>query len=391
MNDMEIRDQHDIEKLTPEQLGGEIRLLTLQARRMALSYGIQIGYRLHIAHEKVGPHGWAEWLKKETDFSAAAASRFESLYEGYGEDQGNLFGVGNKFPTLENLSISNALQLLAFPEDEREKVAAELDAGHLSSRELSEAIAARKAAEERALKAERALHEAEEGQGLAIAELQEKLDAAIEDGRRGQEAIHRQEQLQKDLDDAGRRLKEAKDQIKELEERPIATVKERDEQAIEEAVRAARAKAEADASEKINAIQKKLEKAERERDKLKDAAQKAESGVADKIAAAEHEAAAAKEALEDVRRQLAASNKDVTEFILHSKAVQQSFSAMFDSLDKIAERDMQTAQKLNAGTLALLKRFADRCSGLEGRGSSAEPLPNQINMGGVILEKTGER
>ena len=86
MNDMEIRDQHDIEKLTPEQLGGEIRLLTLQARRMALSYGIQIGYRLHIAHEKVGPHGWAEWLKKETDFSAAAASRFESLYEGYGED-----------------------------------------------------------------------------------------------------------------------------------------------------------------------------------------------------------------------------------------------------------------------------------------------------------------
>ena len=147
-------------------------------------------------------------------------------------------------------------------------------------------------------------------------------------------------------------------------------------------MRAARAKAEADASEKINAIQKKLEKAERERDKLKDAAQKAESGVADKIAAAEHEAAAAKEALEDVRRQLAASNKDVTEFILHSKAVQQSFSAMFDSLDKISERDMQTAQKLNAGTLALLKRFADRCSGLEGRGSSAEPLPNQINMGG---------
>ena len=28
MNDMEIRGQHDIEKLTPEQLGGEIRLLT---------------------------------------------------------------------------------------------------------------------------------------------------------------------------------------------------------------------------------------------------------------------------------------------------------------------------------------------------------------------------
>ena len=79
MNELAISDTRE---LSPEQLGGEIRLLTTQARRMALSYGIQIGYRLHIAHEKVGPHGWAEWLKKETDFSAASASRFESLYEG---------------------------------------------------------------------------------------------------------------------------------------------------------------------------------------------------------------------------------------------------------------------------------------------------------------------
>ena len=64
-----------VKDMAPEQLGGEIRLLTAQARRMALSYGIQIGYRLKIAHEKVGPHGWAEWLKRETEFSAAAASR----------------------------------------------------------------------------------------------------------------------------------------------------------------------------------------------------------------------------------------------------------------------------------------------------------------------------
>ena len=124
MNEMEIEKRaddirayagSDIEALTPEQLGGEIRLLTSQARRMALSYAIQIGYRLKVAHDKVGPHGWAEWLRTETEFSAAAASRFEKLYEGYGEDQGSLFGVGNKFPTLENISVSNALRLLAVP------------------------------------------------------------------------------------------------------------------------------------------------------------------------------------------------------------------------------------------------------------------------------------
>lgn len=33
----------DIRALSTEQLGGEIRLLTMQARRMALSYAIQIG------------------------------------------------------------------------------------------------------------------------------------------------------------------------------------------------------------------------------------------------------------------------------------------------------------------------------------------------------------
>jgi hypothetical protein len=149
-----------IEDMTPAQLGGEIRLLTSQARRMALSYAIQIGYRLKIAHEKVGPHGWAEWLARETEYSAAAASRFQKLYEGYGEDQGSLFGVGNKFPTLEKMSISNALRLLTVPEEEREEVAAELDAEHLSTRELEKALAERDEARKALEEAERARDEA---------------------------------------------------------------------------------------------------------------------------------------------------------------------------------------------------------------------------------------
>ena len=161
MNEIEVIPT-EVKDMTPAQLGGEIRLLTAQARRMALSFGIQIGYRLHIAHEKVGPHGWAEWLKAETDFSAAAASRFEKLYEGYGAEQGSLFGVENKFPTLEKISISNALQLLAVPEEERETVAVELDAEHLSARELEKALADRDAALARAKAAEEELDGVEE-------------------------------------------------------------------------------------------------------------------------------------------------------------------------------------------------------------------------------------
>lgn len=355
MNELQVQQNRELEELTPEQLGGEIRLLTQQARRMALSYGIQIGYRLKLAHEKVGPHGWAEWLKKETDFSAAAASRFESLYEGYGADQGSLFGVGNKFPTLEKLSVSNALRLLAIPEEEREQVAEEVGAEKLSARELDKALKerdeARKQLQDTTAQLEdtqKSLAAAQEAEG----ELTRKLSEAKKDVLAADEMAEKNE-------------RELRERIKELESRPIEVAVEKDEKAVEEAAEAARAKAEAEAAEKIAALQKKLEKAEKEREKLKDAAGKAESGAAEKIAAAEREAAAARGQIEALRKQLAASDKDVTEFILHSKTAQASLQAMLDGLAAIAEKNPETARKLNAGLKALTERIGARCAEIE--------------------------
>ena len=46
-----VNDLIKTEDMTPEQLGGEIRLLTRQARQMVLEYGIQIGYRLQLAKD----------------------------------------------------------------------------------------------------------------------------------------------------------------------------------------------------------------------------------------------------------------------------------------------------------------------------------------------------
>lgn len=368
MNEMELRQGYDLEQLTPEQLGGEIRLLTSQARKIVLAYAVEIGHRLVLAKEKVAHGDWIDWVARETTLSQSSANRMMRLYEEYGSRQESLFGAEVNSSTLTNLSVSNALQLLAYPPEEREQAAAELDAEHLSSRELAEAIAARKAAEDRALEAERALHEAEEGQGLALAELQEKLDAAMEDGRRGREAVHRQEQLQKDLDDAGRRLREAKDQIKELESRPIATVKERDEQAIEEAVRKAKAKVLAEAAETLSAVQKKLKKAEKERDKLKDAAGKAESGAAEKVAAAEQEAAAARRELEEIRKKLKASNANVAVFGAYFKAIQENYNRMIEKLQEIGTDDAETADKLRGGARIILAQMLERIAAHEPKG-----------------------
>lgn len=127
------------EDMTPEQLGGEIRLLTRQARQMVLEYGIQIGYRLQLAKDKVG-EDFAGWVERETEISKSSAYRFIKLYNEYGSAQGSLLGVENIFPTLGKISVSNALRLLAVPEEEREDFAREVDAEHISARDLEEEI-----------------------------------------------------------------------------------------------------------------------------------------------------------------------------------------------------------------------------------------------------------
>ena len=144
MNEMKIKTP---EEMTAEELGGEIRLLTQQGKAMLLDLGIQIGYRLKLAQEKVTD--FKAWVAEQTEFSRSSAYRFIRLYEEYGGQTG-LFGVENRVPTLGHLSVSNALRLLAVPEEEREQFAAEVDAENISARELERAIADKKAAEEAA-------------------------------------------------------------------------------------------------------------------------------------------------------------------------------------------------------------------------------------------------
>lgn len=291
-----------IEDLTPEQLGGEIRLLTAQARRMALSYGIQIGYRLKVAHDKVGPHGWAEWLKRETDFSPPAASRFEKLYEGYGADQGSLFGVGNKFPTLENISISNALRLLAVPEEEREQVAAELDAEHLSARELEKALAERDEAKKALEEAERAIRES-------------PLRAENEELRRKlHDAVETADQLTADAERLSDERLELLGKLKAAESRPVEVAVERDEEAIRQAAEDAKKAAEEAARADLDKLRAKLEKAQAAQKKAEEEKERAirESPLQAERDKAQAEAEKARAEADSLRKQLLKAESGAT-------------------------------------------------------------------------------
>lgn len=324
----EIAVQNDVQTMTPAQLGGEIRLLTSQARRMALSYAIQIGYRLKIAHEKVGPHGWAEWLKKETDFSPAAASRFQKLYEGYGEDQGSLFGVGNKFPTLEKMSVSNALRLLAVPEEEREEVAAELGAEDLSARELEKALEERDEARKALEKAERAAKVAEEDRDAA-----EKAA----------------EELSDDLDKAQKR-------VKELESRPVEVAVERDEEAIRKAAEDARKAAEEAGKAELDKLRRKLEKAEKEKEKAEAEGKRAAEDVGpykEKIAQAEEEA-------RELRRKLLSAESGAGIAATLFSLAQQNINSALDKVAAMKDTHPEVAEKLLGGMETVLSGILEK-------------------------------
>ena len=356
---------NEIEKVrTPEVIGAEIRMYVDAGRRVTTLCAIEIGRRLVEAKELLSHGEWLPWLKRETEFSERSAQNYMKIFNEYGAAQLGLFGPETNTQTFADLPISKALLLLSVPESEREDFAEEVNAEGISTRELEEAIAARKAAEQRAADAERALHEAEEGQGLAIAELEEKLETAQEGLR---DALQKAAQAAEGIGPYKTRAEEAeqlaaklREQVKELEDRPIATVKERDEAAIEEAARLAKAKAEAEAAEKLAAIQKKLDKAERERDKLKDAAGKAESGAADKIAAAEKAAADARQELEAARKQLKASTADAARFGVYFHNAQENINRMMEIVREIWEHDPETADKLCTGVRFILQQTLDR-------------------------------
>ena len=369
------------QKRTPELIGAEIRMYVDTGRRITLLCGIEIGRRLKEAKEML-PHGeWLPWLERETEFSTSSASRYIQAYEQYGAAQLGLFGPETNFPALGNLSITKALALLAVPEGEREQFAEEHDVENMSTRELEQAIKDKKAAEERAAALEKELAEIEDGHELALAELTDQLNELRSDAAKGKEALKERSGLLDEIEKAQLTEKELRDQIHDLENRPIATVKERDEQAIEEAVQKAKAEAAVEWSEKTAKLTQELEKAKTAADKLKAKADKADAGAAEKVAAAEAEAEKLRWELEAARKAAKLSDANVTAFSIHFKAFQETAQALFAALGKIADADISTAAKLAGGVEQLFSRYKTQTCEIKERAAKA-PLPGQTEMGG---------
>ena len=299
---------------TPETVGAEIRNLTAAARYLTVWYAVEIGRRLTEAKAIVPHGGWLDWLKTETEFSQPTASRFMRIFEEYGADQGSLFGAETKYSALNNLSVTNALKLLAVPEEERESFAVEVDAEHLSSRELEQAIKDREEAMKREKEAQERIRELE----TTIKEYSEENVELTDD------------------------LANAEAKVKELEARPIeVAVKEPDpaeiERRVAEATEAARADKEA--AERLLAEEK--EKAKAAADKLREQLKEAE----DKLAAADEEDRAGAEQLEaevaQLKKQLAMSSQEIVMFRIHFTAWQEAYQKMANATQTMTDEQRE--------------------------------------------------
>lgn len=320
------------EKRTPELIGAEIRMYVDTGRRLSLLCGIEIGRRLTEAKEMLGHGEWLPWLERETEFSSSSAQRYMKLFDEYGASQQGLFGPETNSPTLGNLPISKALALLSVPESDRIEFAEEVDAEHISVRELEKKIQER----EEQLKA-----------------AEQELKAALQD----------QEGNEKALNDARERIRELAALNEELEKRPVEVAVEtvRDEEAIREAAAAAKAEAEKQneraqegLKKQLADAEKKLAAAEKERDKLKQSAESAGSEAQKKAEEANREVERIRTELEEARKQLKASDSDVVAFGIWFNNIQSEWNSMMKELRNVEAKDAEKGAKLRAAVQQLM-------------------------------------
>ena len=339
--------------VTPERLGVEIRELTRQAKAMTVYYAVEIGRRLTAAKSMVPHGGWADWIHENTEFSQTTATRMMRIFDEYGAAQIGIFGAEPNSSTLQNLSISNALRLLAVPEDERETFAEAIDAENLSARELDKAIRERDAA---VADRDNARREANV-YSLRTKKAEEEL----------QEAMERAQTLEDDLKAARNDRRQIADELEALRKRPVEVAVQRDEKAIREA--AAKAKAEADASweKKKRELDKQAETTQQElvrtrketellKEQLAEAKKKAEAADND----SEKERLSGE--VEDLRKKLAMADKDVTAAQLYFYQWQAAFNQIKQAISNIKDEDK--AGKLRAAIKAQLAAWEKTMGGL---------------------------
>lgn len=327
-----VAEKHrDIDVIT-----SEIKELCSAAGKTMLLYAAEIGRRLVEAKE-ILPHGeWGRWLSEECGFSQRTANKHMQIFKAYGSAQVSLFGAELNSPTWANLSYSQALSLLAVPEEERETFAKENNVEELSTRELDKLIKERDEAVTRAEAAELELDNSIEISREIEQKNSELEKLADEQKQRLETARNEALELKLKLDKAKQAEKKAKEKLKKLKESPEIPQELRD-------------KLKAEAAEEANE-----RAAEDIRKGIEDAERKAREAEAAR-ALAESEADTARSKAEELRKAVAGADPAVSEFKILFVQAQETMDKMFDRIGRIGDNAMRG--KLISAVKAVIEKY----------------------------------
>ncbi len=217
---------------TLEVIASEINIIRAQTQQVVLTAAIEVGKRLVEAKASVEQGQWGKWLADNVDYSERKAQELMRVFQEYGQGQKKLFGEEIKGEKMSALSYSQAVALLAIKDsDERAEFINNEPVEDMSTRELKDEIAKRKAVEEEmsAVKAENS--QMREEKAAAENRISE-LEGAMKDAEQLKaEAEKDREQLSEMVqksNDASKKVLELQQELKAAEEK----LKEQPEPAI---------------------------------------------------------------------------------------------------------------------------------------------------------------
>ena len=236
---MEIVDITEVR--TPETVVAEIKATYTQVENVAMLGFVSIGKNLKELKDLV-PHGeWLGYIEKNLSWSERKVQQFMQLADRFGNENSPLSNP----QTFADLGFSNALKLLALPDEDIEQIAEEHDdIGSVSTKDLEAAIKEYKARNENLVEQlEKTTHEKEE---------LERSGASPEDLSKAEEKI------QKLKDKLARAEEDKKNAVNDAEEKARKKAQEEARKDLQAEITAAE-KARAEAVAKAATAERKAE------------------------------------------------------------------------------------------------------------------------------------
>lgn len=307
---------------TIETIAIEINSIKDQTKKIMLHGSIEIGRRLTEAKEMLQHGDWMNWLADSVDYSQSTANNLMKLFKEYGSDQLTLFGDNADSQALGSLSYTQAVALLGIPAEEREAFVQENDVDSMSTRELQEAVKARKDAEK-------------------------ALKAAQAEAEKAKKAMEKEQKLREKL---------------EAQQADHALIVERLEaQAKEAAAAAAKAESGQDDGQAAE-LQEELEKAKREHAEslaqIKKLEQELKAKPIDVPAIVEKVPAEIEAELAELRKKVAqGTGEEAAIFKAHFKNLNDAFANLLGALEIVGKTDEELHTKYRAATNGLIDRM----------------------------------